>query len=106
MRFVFAIVAFVLAAVMIVLGIAQRTVFLEPDSISLSTTVPDDARYVVVDSAALTARDGAQTVTISGSGPIFVAYGRSDDVQAWMGDSSFAHVGYQKNAEKLSARID
>ncbi len=106
MRFVFAIVAFVLAAVMIVLGIAQRTVFLEPASISLSTTVPDDARYVVVDSAALTARDGAQTVTISGSGPIFVAYGRSDDVQAWMGDSSFAHVGYQKNAEKLSARID
>ncbi|GAA3869283.1 hypothetical protein GCM10022381_10750 [Leifsonia kafniensis] len=106
MRFVFAIVAFVLAAVMIVLGIAQRTVFLEPAFTSLSATVPDDARYVVVDSKALTAHDGSQTVTVSGSGPIFVAYGRSADVQAWVGDARFAAVTLKKGADTLSARVE
>ncbi|MGO4103820.1 hypothetical protein AB4Y63_07700 [Leifsonia sp. YAF41] len=105
MRFVFAIVAFVLAAVMIVLGIAQRTVFLEPAFTSLSATVPDDAPYVVVDSSALSAHDGAQSVTVSGPGPIFIAYGRSADVTAWVGDSSFAKVTLKKDAEKLSAKV-
>lgn len=106
MRFVFAIVAFVLAAVMIVLGIAQRTVFLEPASTSLSATVPENARYVVVDSTALTTHDGAQTLTVRGAGPVFIAYGRSADVRAWVGDSGFAEIARAKDEDKLSSRIE
>lgn len=90
MRFVLAIVAFVLAAVMIVLGLAQRTVFLEPDSVSLSTTVKGDAAYTVINPSALAAYSGRQTVTIGGPGQIFMAYGRSADVDAWIGND--AHV--------------
>ncbi|TFD55215.1 hypothetical protein E3T55_02025 [Cryobacterium frigoriphilum] len=92
MRFVFAIVAFVLAAAMIVLGLAQRTVFLEPDSISLSTTVSGEAAYTVIDPSALAAHSGRQTVSISGADEVFMAFGRSADVDAWIGTDAHSDV--------------
>jgi hypothetical protein len=104
-RFVLAIVAFVLAAAMIVLGIAQRTVFLEPAATSLSATVAGDAKYAVIESSALTAFPGSQTVTISGSGTVFMAYGRSGDVKAWLGDEPYADIRQVKNTPKLSSKV-
>ena len=67
MRFVLAILAFAAAAVMIGFGIAQRTVFLEPDRISLGTVVEDQADYIVLEPEALAAQSGKQTITVSGS---------------------------------------
>jgi hypothetical protein len=91
-RFVFAIVAFVLAAAMIVLGLAQRTVFLEPNSISLNTTTTGTAAYTVIDPSALAAYPGRQTVTISGSDEVFMAFGRSADVDAWIGTDAHSDI--------------
>ncbi|TFD27566.1 hypothetical protein [Cryobacterium cryoconiti] len=105
MRFVLAIAAFVLAAAMIVLGIAQRTIFLEPASVSLSATVAEDARFAVVEPSALNARPGSQTITISGSDTVFMAYGRTDDVKAWLGDEPYADIRLAKNAATLSSKI-
>jgi hypothetical protein len=104
-RFVFAIVAFVLAAVMIVLGIAQRTVFLGPSSTSLSTTVPGGARYIVIDDKALTAFPGSQTITVSGSDTVFAAYGRSSDVRAWIGDDEYAAVSHDGDEPALTSTV-
>ncbi|HET6672434.1 MAG TPA: hypothetical protein VFG92_03585, partial [Agromyces sp.] len=67
MRFALAIVAFVAAAVLIGFGIAQRTVFLDPDRVSLSAEVEGQAAYTVVESDALGAHPGKQTLTVSGS---------------------------------------
>ena len=105
MRFVLAIAAFVLAAAMIVLGIAQRTIFLEPASVSLSATVAGDARFAVVEPSALNARGGSQTITISGSDTVFMAYGRTDDVKAWLGDEPYADIRLAKNAATLSSKL-
>ncbi|MBC7441575.1 MAG: hypothetical protein H7311_03495 [Ramlibacter sp.] len=97
--------AFVLAAAMIVLGIAQRTVFLEPASTSLSATIADEARYAVIESSALTAFNGSQTVTVTGADTVFLAYGRSSDVKAWLGDDPYADIRQAKNASALSSKI-
>ncbi|TFC95812.1 MULTISPECIES: hypothetical protein [Cryobacterium] len=105
MRFVLAIAAFVLAAAMIVLGIAQRTIFLEPASVSLSATVAADARFAVVAPSALNARPGSQTITISGSDTVFMAYGRTGDVKAWLGDEPYADIRLAKNAATLSSTV-
>lgn len=94
-RFVLAIVAFVLAAVMIMLGIAQRTVFLEPASTSLSATVDGGERYAVVTPRALAAHPGSQTITVTGSDGVFLAYGRTADIEAWIGDDPHAEIGYK-----------
>ncbi|TFD09442.1 MULTISPECIES: hypothetical protein [unclassified Cryobacterium] len=105
MRFVLAIAAFVLAAVMIVLGIAQRTILLEPAFTSLSSTVTGTAKYTVIDPSALAASSGSQTINVRGDGPIFVAYGRSEDVAAWIGDDSFATVGLSEKTGELTSTI-
>ncbi|MGO4691884.1 hypothetical protein [Glaciibacter sp. 2TAF33] len=101
MRFVLAIVAFVFAAVMIVLGIAQRTVLLEPSSTSMSTTVEGDAPYTVIDSSALSAHPGSQTLTVSGSDTVFMAYGRTADIRAWLGGDDYVAVTHKDGADSL-----
>ncbi|WP_156401679.1 hypothetical protein [Agromyces sp. Soil535] len=105
MRFALAIVAFVAAAVMIGFGIAQRTVYLEPDRVSLSAEIEGAAAYVVIEPEALGAHPGKQTITVSGSDTVFVSYGRSSDVAAWLGDSPYVVVGYDAEAEAFTSEV-
>ena len=100
MRFALAIVAFIAAAVMIGFGIAQRTVLLEPDRVSLSAEIEGQAAYTVIEPDALGAHPGKQTLTVSGSDAVFVSYGRSSDVAAWIGDSPYVAVHYDAEAER------
>lgn len=107
MRFVLAIVAFVVAAVMIVAGIAQRTVFAPPADISAGTTVASGTKYIVIDSAVLNAHPGQQTLSISGAPAAksqVVAYGRTADVKAWLGTEKYATLAYDATTGKLSSR--
>ena len=103
MRFVLAIVAFVLAAVMIVLGIAQRTILLEPAFSSLTSTATGETLYTVIDPSALAASPGSQTINVRGEGPIFLAYGRSEDVAAWIGDDAYATVALSEKTGELTS---
>lgn len=105
MRFVLAIVAFVLAAVMIGLGIGQRTIFLEPATSSLSTTVDGAAPYTVIDSSALNSFPGSQTIRVSGSDDIFLAYGRTADVAAWIGTDAHAVVSAADTGHELTSTL-
>lgn len=101
MRFVFAIISFVLAAVLIGLGIAQRTVLAAPDELSLSAAIEGTSTVTVIDGAALNAFDGSQTLSIEGTGPVFASYGRSTDVIAWVGDTTYNHVTYDPELGEL-----
>ena len=98
MRLVAAIISFVLAFAMIAFGIAQRTVLAPPDSVTASTVVKGDAPITLIDSKTLRSVQGRQNLEIRGDGAVFAAYGRTDDVMAWVGDASYNRVGY--NAEK------
>ncbi|MDR6970267.1 hypothetical protein [Leifsonia shinshuensis] len=107
MRFVLAIVAFVVAAVMIVAGIAQRTVFAPPSRIQAAATVSGDPRYLVIDGSVLNAHPGQQTLTVTGAPDAakqVVAYGRTADVKAWLSGQKYVAVGYQKATGKLSTK--
>ena len=105
MRFALAIVAFVAAAVMIGFGIAQRTVLLEPDSVSLSAEIEGEAAYTVIEPDALGAHPGKQTLTVSGTDTVFVSYGRSTDVAAWVGDEPYVAVHYDAEAEEFTSEV-
>ena len=84
MRFVLALVAFVMAAGMIALGIAQRTVLLPAPRAAVSTHVAKDVHYVVVTGSALRSHPGQQRIHVEGDGRVFAAYGRTSDVAAWL----------------------
>jgi hypothetical protein len=102
-RFVLAIVAFVLAAVMIMLGIAQRTVFLEPASTSLSATVDGGERYAVITAKALAAHPGSQTITVSGSDTVFLPTAAPRTSRAWLADDPHADR-LQGGSARLTSR--
>jgi hypothetical protein len=114
-RFIFAIIAFVLAALMIGYGIAQRTILAEPDAVTASGTINSVAALTVIDGATLNAFEGSQTVLVMGSGRVFAAYGRTSDVIAWIGDTTYTVVGldaetnvskdYQQGNNSFTGRI-
>ena len=91
-RFVWAVAAFVLAALMIGAGIAQRTVFQGPTSHSEAIAIEEDVPYVLLDGEVLRSNAGSQTLRAQGEGEIFAAYGRTADIEAWLTDSEYAHV--------------
>lgn len=92
MRFVWAVVAFVLAAALIGAGIAQRTIFLGPESQKTQVEIEEPAPFVLLDGDVLRAHPGAQTLLIKGEGEIFASYGRTPDMQAWLADTDYNHV--------------
>lgn len=102
MRFIIAIVAFVVAAIMIGVGFGQRTLWAPPKTAGASATVPADARYVLIDGSTLNAQPGQQTLRVSGSADPFVAYGRTADVVAWLGSSPYVTLGFAPNSSELT----
>lgn len=103
MRFVIAIVLFVAAFVSIGLGVAQRTVLQGPDHLTASVDVDGGAPFTVIDGAALNAHPGTQLVEIDSTGtqPVFMAYGRTDDIRAWLDGSRAAEVSYDDETGEL-----
>lgn len=98
MRFVWAVAAFVLAALLIGAGIAQRTVFEGPTSQSQAIDVAGDAPYVLLDGGVLASRDGSQTLRVQGDGDIFAAYGRTADLKAWLTKADYTAVNMDGDA--------
>jgi hypothetical protein len=93
LRFVWAVAAFVLAAVLIGAGIAQRTIFVGADTIETEISTSDGLPYTLVEGAVLTSMPGSQTLTASvDSGPVYASYGRTADVSAWLSDVSYTRV--------------
>ncbi|AWB86716.1 hypothetical protein [Mycetocola zhujimingii] len=101
MRFVLAILAFVVAATMIVLGIAQRTVFLGPSTYGIETSVDSELPYTVIDGDVLVSEEGQQSLTVSGSDTVFVSYGRTADVLAWLGGASYNELTLDEESGEL-----
>ncbi|MFJ4039049.1 glycosyl transferase [Microbacterium sp. NPDC090007] len=92
MRFVWAVVAFVIAAAMIGAGIAQRTVFQGPAETSATVQTDGTTAFTLIDGAVLTSVPGAQTLRVEGDGTVFASYGRTADVTAWLADVPYTAV--------------
>lgn len=105
MRFVFAIVAFVIAAGLIVYGIAQRTVLAPDDRVVSNLVIDGDAAYTVIDGSVLNSFPGQQRLRASGSDVVFAAYARSGDIQAWLGTEPYNSVAYDSEEETLTSKV-
>lgn len=105
-RFVWAVAAFVLAALMIGAGIAQRTVFQGPSTVTTEISVDDALPYVLVDGAVLNAQPGTQTLRARGDGEVFAAYGRTADLKAWLSDVSYTSVSLGSDGATRSITIE
>jgi hypothetical protein len=99
-----AIVLFVLAFVAIGYGIAQRTFLAGPSSFSTTVTT-GTAPITVIDGATLNTFLGTQGLTVSGSKTVFVADGRSADVLAWVGTTSYNKVTFSEKTQGLTSKV-
>jgi hypothetical protein len=102
-RFVLAIVASVIAAVLIALGIGQRTIWAPPDTVRAEAAVAGSAPYLVIGGAVLGSNPGRQTITVSGDGELVLAYGRTSDVEGWVAGSDVTEIGYDEATTALTA---
>lgn len=103
MRFVVAILLFVVSLAGIGLGVAQRTILAGPDHVSASVTTSGDAPLTIIDGTVLTVLPGTQTVEARGSEQVFLAYGRSADVRAWVGDLAHNVITWDPESQDLVA---
>jgi hypothetical protein len=104
-RFLLAIVSFIVAAALIGFGIAQRTVFAPPDALSTEVTTEGDAAFTLLSGETLTANSGNQDISISGDGAVFAAYGRTSDVVAWLGDEPYNAIAFDEETRGLSSSV-
>jgi len=105
LRFVMAIVLFLLAFLSIGYGIAQRTILAGPASYTAAVTTDSAAPITVIEGPALRAFDGSQSLTVSGSSTVFIADGRADDVRAWVGKTSYNLVTFSATTQKLASKL-
>lgn len=105
MRFVMAIVLFLLAFVSIGYGIAQRTILVGPSSYTAAVNTDSSAPITVIDGTALRAFEGSQSLTVSGSSTVFIADGRTDDVRAWVGKTSYNSIHFTAKTQKLTTKL-
>lgn len=106
MRFVLAIASLILAAVLIVLGIAQRTIFLGPATFKLDAAVSSSEPYTVIPGSVLTSQPGTQSLTVSSGddSDVFVAYGNTTDVDAWIGSGEYNAVALSEDGSELVSK--
>jgi hypothetical protein len=91
-RFVVAIVLFVTAFVAIGVGIAQRTIWAGPESLTLTAETDSAAVLTLLEGSVLNSHEGRQALEISGSEQVAAATGRTDDVLAWIGDARYNRI--------------
>lgn len=87
MRFILSALAAVAGAVLLVIGLLQFSAAAAVDSITASGESQSDAPVMVLDEKVLSSHAGAQSIVISGDGPIVVAIGRTNDVHGWVGEA-------------------
>jgi hypothetical protein len=104
-RFVIAIAAFLVALVMIGIGIAQRTIWAPAASTTATADVRSGAPYIVISGATLNANEGQQTLKVDGATSPFVAYGRTADVLAWVGNEPYSRVSYDAETGALKSTL-
>jgi hypothetical protein len=104
-RFVLAIVSFVIGVILVGLGVGQRTVFAPPTSTVAQASVSSGAPVTVIPGSTLTANGGYQRVRASGSGgTAFAAYGRTSDVDAWIAKARHTTLSYDAVKGDLRGR--
>ena len=100
MRFLTAAILFVISMMLILVGVAQQTIWRPAATQSHSIHVGAKSPYVVISHNALTQYEGTPTVSVKSDRQIFVAVGRSTDISAWVGSTSHVTVAARDGKAK------
>ncbi len=102
MRFFGAITALVLAGVMLILGIGQRTFLAGPAEIEFQAESSGEEHYAVIPASVFDEVAGQPSVVLEGKNA-FAAIGASRDVEAWAAEYRHLEIGADTKQKRLNA---
>jgi hypothetical protein len=104
MRFLIAALLFILAISLLLLGLAQRTIWAPPDNFSVNLSVSGSQPYLVIPAEELALMPGDPVIGAIGEGDVFLAYGQEADVLAWVGQSSHSEAVTSDDGTAIGVR--
>ena len=104
MRFLLAALLFILAISLLLLGLAQRTIWAPPDNFSVNLSVSGNKPYLVIPAQELALMPGDPVIGVSGEGDVFVAFGQEADVLAWVGQASHSEAVTSDDGTAIGVR--
>lgn len=102
MRIIIAVAMFFLSTALILIGIAERTIWAPSETKAISITMDATEPLIVVPHSILKLNPGTPVITAEGPGKVFVATGRESDLRAWVGGSSKTDIIYDTKTKKLN----
>lgn len=103
MRLIISVALYLLALTLLLVGIAERTVWAPKDSKEISVSIDGPQPLLVVPHEILKLNPGQPIIKVNGPGRVFVATGRESDISAWVGGSAQSLVTYNKKTKKLGS---
>jgi len=104
MRFLLAALLFILAVSLLLLGLAQRTIWAPPDNFSVNLSVSGAQPYLVIPAEELALMPGDPVVGGIGEGKVFVAFGQEADVLAWVGQTNHSEAVTSDDGTAIGVR--
>jgi len=92
MRFLTAAILFVVSATLILVGIAERTIWHPPASHIEQIKIDSAAPFIVIKHSALAQFPGNPIVSTKTDAKSFIASGRQADIDAWVGSTSHTEI--------------
>ncbi len=103
MRLLIAIGLFMVSLTLLMLGVAERTVWAPPTSYKLSVQFETGNPFTIIPNSVLSLHPGTPVVTSSGPRNVFIATGRENDIMAWVSDTPHTLIEATKTGNRLSA---
>lgn len=104
MRFLLAALLFILAISLLLLGLAQRTIWAPPNTFSVNLAVSGSAPYVLIPAAELALMPGEAKVSSTGEESVFLAVGQENDLRAWIGQAGHFETLTSEDGTALGVR--
>lgn len=104
MRFLLAAMLFILSISLLLLGLAQRTIWAPPDEYAVTLTHGQEKPYLVIPAEQLSLLPGEVTIQAFGPDTVFVAMGQENDVLSWVGSSNHYLVSTNSDGTSLGVR--
>ena len=101
MRLLIALGLFMASLVLLLVGVAQRTIWAPPSEYRMAVEFDAANPFLVVPNETLSAHPGVPIITTSGSKNLFIATGRESDILAWVGNTSYTLIAADQEGEKL-----
>lgn len=105
MRLLIAAAVFVVSVTLAGLGLAQRTLWAPPPSVSLSAEFDHLSPFAVIPNSTLALHPGKPTINVAGStSGVFISSGREADILAFVGKSSKTELSLSKDETKIEPK--